>query len=239
MYQMAKILCLEDSEEFQVYIASILREHYIIHANKLSEALEILKTTGRDIDLIILDINLPDGNSLNVMPEIKNLLQGRMVPIIILSSDDHTLTKVAAFGIGADEYISKPTNSSELKARIDAKLRWVASFNDKKSVIVFADLLIDIDKILVFIQKGPTEQVAIDLTPIEFKILKHLASRPEQVFSREQLIDAVWGDGHNITPRTIDAHISHIRNKTLASQVIIETVLSAGYKITQKSQTTR
>lgn len=233
---MARILCIEDSQEFQIYLSSVLKEHNITFVSTSNEAIRLTQG-GRDhFELVLLDVSLPDGNGIKILPRIKEALMPRFVPIIVLSSDNDVLTKVAAFGVGADDYVSKPPDPSELRARIEAKLRTMQSLNTEKSVIEYSDVVIDLDKMTAEIVSTEGLRSTLDLTPYEFKILRLLLARPGQVYSRENIIDRVWGIDKFITPRTVDAHVSHLRKKMSDSQVHIETVLSSGYKIILKDK---
>lgn len=233
---MARILCVEDSSEFQVYLSSILKEHNLTFASTISDSIRMTENGRNNFDLILLDVSLPDGNGMKILPKLKEAMLPRAIPIIILSADNDILTKVAAFGIGADDYISKPPEPSELKARVAARLRWLHSDTNEKSIIEYGDLTIDLEKMTVEIkgQRPPT----VDLTPFEFKILRLLLSRPGQVFSREQIIDRIWGIGKYVTARTVDAHVSHLRKKIAESQIQIETILSVGYRADLKGKKT-
>jgi DNA-binding response OmpR family regulator len=233
---MARILCIEDSKEFQIYLASILKEHSLTFAANSTEALRITES-GRDhFELVLLDVSLPDGNGLKILPRLKEALAPRFVPIIIISSDHDIITKVAAFGVGADDYINKPPDASELRARIDAKIRTLQSLNTEKVIIEYSDITIDLGKMTAEITHKNATREALDLTPYEFKILRLLIGRPGQVYSREVIIDRVWGIDKFITPRTVDAHVSHLRKKMASSEIQIETVLSSGYKLALKEK---
>jgi len=231
---MARILCIEDSQDFQLFLSSILKEHVLTFVASTIEALRITNNGQNHFDLILLDVSLTDGNGIKILPKLKEIFAGRFVPIIILSSENDVLTKVAAFGVGADDYINKPPDPSELKARIEAKLRTAQSLIVESSTLEFKDLIVDIDKMTVEIISKNKGRKIVDLTPYEFKILRLLMSRPGQVYSREVIIDRIWGIDKFITSRTIDAHISHLRKKLISSEVQIETVLSAGYKLAFK-----
>jgi len=227
---MAKILCVEDSTEFYIYLSSVLRDHVLIQAESLNDAFKLLQNGRESFDMVLLDISLPDGNGMKALPDFKESFTSRMVPVIILSSDDDVLSKVAAFGIGADDYISKPFDASEFRARIEARLRFSRIFQDNMNQIKIGDLSIDSNNMSVEIQNAKIGRVTVQLTPYEFKILKIVSARPGQVFTRDQLLDQVWGVGKHITQRTVDAHVSHLRKKISNSSVFIETVLSVGYK---------
>jgi len=225
----ANILCIEDSREFQIYLNSILPEHKLNCVGTLQDGLRLLESGHHSFELILLDISLPDGNGVKVLPEIRERLLARAIPVIIISSDGDILTKVAAFGMGADDYLAKPIDPGELKARIEARLRWSKSANNEKALISYGDLSIDLERMVVEIG-GPGPGTALDLSPLEFKVLRLLLARPGQVYSRDQIIERVWGVGRYITARTVDTHVSHLRQKIGASEVRIETVLGVGYK---------
>lgn len=226
---MAKILCIEDNQDFVIYLTSLLKDHTLSFATTLNHAFQFVHNGRESFDLILLDVSLPDGNGIKALNQFKDAFHAKNIPIIVLSADNDILNKVAAFGMGADDYIVKPPNSTELKARIEARLRTAQKQTKDTQLIKIGNLIIDSDKMSVQIQlKESLEN--IDLTPSEFKLLKILSARPGQVYSRDYLIDHVWGISKHITERTVDAHISHLRKKILLSTAKVETVLGAGYK---------
>ncbi len=230
---MAKILCVEDSKEFQLYLGGVLREHNLVYSTSIREALRLAEVSHDSFDLIILDISLPDGNGMRALPQLNEFFGDRPIPIVVISGDSDVLTKVAAFGVGADDYISKPPNSSELRARIEARLRWSRLQTANRNRVAMGNLQLDIEQMAVQMNVDGNSK-SLDLTPCEFKILRLLMARPGQVFSREHIVERIWGIGKYVTFRTIDAHISHLRRKLSQSSVGIETVLSAGYKAVLK-----
>lgn len=234
---MAKILCIEDNIEFYLYLSSVLKEHHLTQAANLNDAFKLVQNGRESFDLILLDVSLPDGNGIKAIAQLKESFPLKNVPIIVLSADGDVLSKVAAFGVGADDYVQKPPNSSELKARIEARLRGALTEQKDKAHIQLGDLVINSDKMCVEHTSIKTGKSLIELTPSEFKLLKLICARPGQVFTREQLIDQVWGISKHITQRTVDAHISHLRKKLVDSSVHIETVLSVGYKAEVKDKT--
>lgn len=227
---MSQILCVEDSHEFYLYLAKILKNHTLTHAVNLHEAFKIVDNGRASFDLVLLDISLPDGNGIKALGTLKDAFPERNVPFIILSSDDDVLSKVAAFGMGVDDYVTKPPNATELVARIEARLRSSKAAQKNRNHIQVGDLKIDSDRMSVEQTTSAGVQL-IELTPSEFKLLKLLCARPGQVYNRDHLIDQVWGLAKHITQRTVDAHISHLRKKLTTSKVKIETVLSVGYKV--------
>lgn len=233
MKTMARILCIEDNVDFYMYLAAALKEHNLTHATSLNDSFKLVQNGRESFDLILLDISLPDGNGIKAISALKENFPLKNVPVIILSSDGDVLSKVAAFGFGADDYVQKPPELSELKARIQARLRGSHAEQKNKNFLQVGDLAIDSDKMSVE-HSSASGKKNIELTPSEFKLLKLLCSRPSHVYTRDQLIDQVWGISKYITQRTVDAHISHLRKKLNDSNVRIETVLSVGYKVEVK-----
>lgn len=230
---MAKILCIEDSQDFVIYLTSVLKDHTLSFAPTLNDAFKYVQNGRESFDLILLDVSLPDGNGIKALGQFKDAFSAKNIPIIILSADNDILSKVAAFGVGADDYIVKPPHSAELKARIEARLRAAQAQAKDSQHIKIGNLIIDSDKMSIQIQLADKVE-NVDLTPSEFKLLKILSTRPGQVYSRDYLIDHVWGIAKHITERTVDAHISHLRKKISLSTAKVETVLGAGYKIEVK-----
>lgn len=233
---MAKILCIEDSLEFFMYLNVVLKEHKLTHATTLNNAFKLVQNGRESFDLILLDASLPDGNGIKAISTLKESFPLRTVPIVVLSADGDVLSKVASFSMGADDYIQKPPDSSELKARIEARLRGANAAQKDKSQIQIGDLVIDSDRMCVEHVNEQGARRLIELTPSEFRLLKLICGRPGQVFTRDHLIDYVWGISKHITQRTVDAHISHLRKKIAGSSVRIETVLSVGYKVEIKGK---
>jgi DNA-binding response OmpR family regulator len=232
---MNRILCVEDSIEYQIYLTGLLKEYNLTFAADAGKALQLTQGGRDQFDLILLDVSLPDGSGIKLLPKLRESFSDYFVPIIILSGDSDIVTKVAAFGVGADDYIIKPTDPSELRVRIEARLRAVQRMSAEKTLIEFGGVRLDMNKMSVEFNKMGNS-VKIELTPFEFKILKLLLARPDQVFSRDVIIDRVWGTDKYITSRTVDTHISHIRKKLDESAVKIETVLSTGYKLVAKDE---
>ncbi len=227
---MANILCVEDSNEFLIYLTSVLSGHSITQASDIKQALSLASTGRGPFDLIILDISLPDGNGLKIIPQLREMNTDYPIPIIVLSNDDDVVTKVAAFGIGADDFVSKPPEPNELRARVEARLRRTLESTSKLNHLRYGDLLIDSNTMRVELSSRTHKTTEVPLTLSEFKILKTLVSRPGQVYSRDQLIDHIWGVDKHVTPRTVDAHVSNLRKKIEDSSVSIETVTGTGYR---------
>jgi len=169
-------------------------------------------------DLILLDIMLPKLDGLSVCKRIKNSLN---VPIIMLTAKDAEIDKILGLELGADDYITKPFSVRELVARVKANLRKIEAISTtqqvkeyeeeekkKESKIVVGDLELDLDKFEVKVRGE-----IIDLTLREFEVLKFLASQPEQVVTRETLLEKVWGYEYYGDIRTVDVTVRRIREK--------------------------
>jgi two-component system response regulator VicR len=157
-------------------------------------------------DLVILDVMLPGMDGFEVCRQIR---QQSSVPIIMLTARTDDVDVIVGLELGADDYVVKPFNTRELIARMRAILRRVArEKEDRRDTIRAGDLEISIPRRLVTLAGKP-----VPLTPKEFDILAHLASHPEQVFSREQILQAVWGYDFYGGQRAVDVHVRRIREK--------------------------
>ncbi len=218
------------------------REGYkIIEAADGISAVNI--ATEQKPDLILLDIMLPKLDGLSVCKRIKNSYH---VPILILTAKDTEIDKILGLELGADDYITKPFSVRELVARVKANLRKVEiiSNNSRKTVepsieekkkeskIIVGDLELDLDKFEVKVRGE-----VIDLTLREFEVLKFLASQPEQVVTRETLLEKVWGYEYYGDIRTVDVTVRRIREKiekdTSIPKILI-TKRGVGYYIASK-----
>lgn len=182
--------------------------------------------------LILLDIRLPDISGFDVCRQLRR--QGAKLPILMLTAKDEEVDKIIGLELGADDYIVKPYSLRELISRIRAQLRRAygeLAGTDEGTTLTFDDLTIDIDRYTAT-KYGQT----ILLTPIEFRILRHLAGHPERAFTRAEIIESVWGYNGDIgNERTIDVHIRHLRQKIEndpANPRWIQTVRGVGYTFT-------
>ncbi len=177
-------------------------------------------------DLILLDIMLPEADGYDVCREIRKKYQ---VPIIMLTAKGEVFDKVLGLELGADDYIVKPFDPKELIARVKAVLRRThpqESEEKERNRIVLDDLIIDKDNYSVTYQGN-----VIELPPKELEVLYFLASHPKQVFTREQLLDKIWGFDFAGDTRTVDVHIKRLRDKFEGDHSwSIKTVWGVGYK---------
>ena len=186
--------------------------------------------SGEEPDLVILDLMLPKIDGYEVCRSIR---RSSDVPIIMLTARDEDIDKILGLELGADDYMTKPFNTRELLARIKAILRrTVQQATAARNFIKVGDLQIDIIK-----RKVTVKGRAVALTSREFNLLSLLASNPGKVYSREELLEEIWGDDYSGDVRTVDVHIRHLREKIEefpAEPNIILTVWGAGYKFREE-----
>ena len=194
-----------------------------------SDGEEALERFGRQpVDLVVLDIMLPKLDGLEVC---KRLRAQSSVPIIMLTARDDELDKVLGLELGADDYITKPFSIREFRSRVRALLRRArAPRHDAggDEQLVAAGLLVDIPRRTVEVRGA-----RVQLTYVEFELLRALMTHPGRVFSRRMLLEALWGTADFRDPRTIDVHIRHLREKIEADSHRPETILtvrSVGYR---------
>jgi DNA-binding response OmpR family regulator len=223
------IAIIEDDQDI-LELISLHVQKAGFKARKFSNAESFLRYLGTDLpDFVILDLMLPDIDGLEVCKSLRNNPKTRNIPIIILTAKTEEPDKIIGLELGADDYVTKPFSPRELIARIKAILRRASHsehVESSSSSIIIGDLRIDQNKMEVFV-KGKK----VDLTLTEFKILTKLASKPGWVFSREQLISAIWGGEKDVFDRTIDVHIKKLRDKLGEAGKFIKSVRSVGYKI--------
>lgn len=175
--------------------------------------------------LILLDLMLPDTDGLEVCRQIRKSDELAQVPIIMLTARGDESDKVVGLELGADDYMTKPFSVKELVARIHAVLRRPGGGEATKRISV-GTLVIDLDKFEV-----TTEGAKVELTATEFKILQLLASRKGRVFTRDQILDFLWGNEKAVVDRTVDVHIRNLREKLGAAASLIKNIRGVGYKL--------
>jgi DNA-binding response OmpR family regulator len=223
----ATILLVDDEESVQKLLTYPLeREGYtVIQARTGEEALERFETDRPD--LIVLDLMLPRVDGLEVCRRVRAV---SAVPIIMLTARDDEVDKVLGLEIGADDYITKPFSIREFRSRVRALLRraQLSLPAEKPETIEHDGIRIDIARRAVEANGEP-----VQLTYVEFELLRTLAASPGRVYSRQQLLEALWGSADYRDPRTIDVHIRHVREKIErdpSEPAYIFTVRGVGYR---------
>ena len=187
-------------------------------------ALELARE-GR-FDLIILDVMMPEMDGLEACMKIREFSN---VPIIMLTAKSEDADKLMGFECGADDYLTKPFEMKELLARVEAVLRRAGGEDDKTKPrrLVFDKLIIDLDSFELIV-----DGKRIETPPKEMELLFHLASSPNRVFTRNQLLDEVWGFDYFGDSRTVDVHVKRLREKLegVSDKWSLKTVWGVGYK---------
>jgi two-component system phosphate regulon response regulator PhoB/two-component system alkaline phosphatase synthesis response regulator PhoP len=178
-------------------------------------------------DLIVLDLMLNDADGLDICKSIRTRERFADIPIIMLTARGDEADKIVGLEIGADDYVTKPFSPRELIARIKAVLKRVEKVESRAEQIKIKEgLIIDIKKFEVRIDNR-----VIDMTATEFRLLTKLTENIGWVYTREQLLDFLWGDDKKVVDRTIDVHIKNLRDKLKEHGDIIKGVRGVGYKI--------
>jgi len=227
MADSATILLVDDEDAVQKLLTYPL-EHEgfrVLQARDGEEALQ--RFESEHVDLVVLDLMLPKLDGLEVC---RRLRAHSTVPIIMLTARDDELDKVVGLELGADDYITKPFSIREFRSRVRALLRRAAigSQADGRDLISADGLEIDLAKRTVVVRDS-----AVSLTYVEFELLRTMAGRPGRVFSRQALLEALWGDYAYREPRTIDVHVRHLREKLELDPrepELILTVRGVGYR---------
>lgn len=222
---MQPILIIDDEDRIRHLVRMYLeREGYSVEeAGNGREALD--KFRKGSYELLIIDLMMPDVDGWRVCREVR---ESSEVPIIMLTARGEEFDRVLGFELGADDYLVKPFSTKELVARVKALLRRSkGNFTGNNSDLAFGQLRIEKEKHRVMIGEE-----MITLTPREFELLYFLAKNPGRVFSREQLMETVWGYDFYGDARTVDTHVKKLREKLSHPEVksMLATVWGVGYK---------
>lgn len=177
-------------------------------------------------DLIILDLMLPDMDGFDVCKSLKGQDKYAGIPIIMLTARVDETEKVLGLELGADDYVTKPFSPRELVARVKAVLRRHKQKEETKKITIGDMLCMDLEKHEVEVYGNK-----IELTYTEFKILQLLSAKRGRVFSRDQILQHLWGDDKMVLDRTIDVHIKHLREKLGKAGNVIKNIRGVGYKL--------
>lgn len=227
-----KILLIEDDPDLSKLINYLLSNDYEVHSYfTINEAKEVIFKINPN--LIILDEGLPDGSGTTFCFYIRNHPNSSHIPILMVSRQDELKDKLLAFDAGIDDYIVKPFEPLELKARIKRHLKISQQNQDSVEIFQKNGLHFNLSNYTATI-KLDDQQISLKITPLEFKLLLHLVKREGQVLTREQLLDHIWGGNNEILDRTVDQHISRIRKKIELSNFTIKSIHGVGYVFTTK-----
>lgn len=228
----SRIVIIEDEKD----IIDLVRYNFRKEGFEVSsfvagrEGLEAVRRSPPD--LVLLDILLPDVDGFEICKRLRAEERLRALPIILLTAKGEEVDRVLGLEIGADDYVVKPFSPRELVARVRAVLRRQARPLNKLEVIETHNLRLDAATREVVVRGKDTT-----LSNLEFRLLHFLASHPRRIFTRDQLLDEVWGRDRFVTPRTVDVHIRRLREKIEAEPdkpEYVQTVRGAGYRFISK-----
>jgi len=226
----AKILVVDDEEPIQELLRfNLEKEGYIVRVAK--DGQEALQQVENDQpDLLVLDLMLPGMDGLEVCRKLRSNPKFQQIPIIMLSAKGEEFDKVLGLELGADDYMTKPFSPRELLARIKARLRRPNSHEEdtEAQIIIRGELRVDVSGFRVHVRGEEAE-----LTPKEFELLRVLVAHPGKVYSRDELLERIWGYEYDGDTRTVDVHVRHLRLKVErdpSNPEYIETLRGIGYR---------
>lgn len=202
----ARILVVEDEPEIRRFVRMTLESegHEVFEAATLQRGL--IEAGSRRPELAVVDLGLPDGDGVELT---RDLREWSAAPVIVLSARSGEADKVAALDAGADDYLVKPFGAAELLARVRAQLRRQAlAPSSAQSVLRFGRTTVDLARRVV-----ERDGERLHLTPIEYRLLTHLAAQPDRVVTHQQLLKAVWGPGHAEDTHYVRVHMANLRKK--------------------------
>lgn len=228
---MKTVMMVEDEQPIRAMISyALVRAGYaVIEAKDAREAKA--QIAQQPPDIILMDWMLPGQNGTELTKQLKQSITTRHVPIIMLTALSSEQDKITGLDAGADDYISKPFSPGELVARIKAVLRRVNPASDGETVLRCAGLVLD-----PLSHRVTLNDDVLNLGPTEFRLLKFLMQHPERVYTREQLLNHVWGQNVYVEERTVDVHILRLRKALIpyGYEHYIQTVRGAGYRFSAK-----
>ncbi len=227
-----KILIVEDDAGISDFIIPELEHEGYTTCLAVTGREALDKFKNENPDLILLDIMLPELNGLEVLRRIR---AESTVPVILETARGETIDKINGLNLGADDYIPKPFEIEELLARINALFRRVSYAKPDETAASIKDLTLNLDRMSFTIKKkndaGEAEKLEVQLSKTEFLFLKLLVENQGKVFSRQQIIDEIWGKDHFIDENTVDVYVGYLRSKIseCTKDEYIRTVRGAGY----------
>ncbi len=224
-----RILVIEDEKDVATYVARALKEEGYSADIAGDGKKGIEKATGQDYDLIVLDMMLPHADGWEVLDAIRE--SEKDVRVLVLTALDSTRDKVRALDKGADDYLVKPFATSELTARVRALLR--RSKGETTSELTYLDIKMDLLKRRV--TRGET---VVELSPREFSLLEYFLRNPEQVLTRDMIVQEVWGYEFDTMTNVVDVYINYLRTKIdMDGPVkVIHTVRGVGYILSKEGK---
>ena len=223
-----RILVVDDEPDLlELVRVNLSQAGYTVDlASDGSEALRLLESSKPD--LVILDLMLPDVSGTEICRQIRANPDLARLPVLMLTALSQEVDRVVGFELGADDYVTKPFSPRELVLRVKALLRRQGQSDPTGQLLKHDNLTLDADR-----RRCLVGEESIELTAKEFDLLATFMKRPGLVFSRERLLDVVWGSDVAVTLRTIDTHVKRLREKLGIAGEMIDTVRGVGYRFNE------
>ena len=224
---MSKRIAVVDDEHDILELVSLHLTRAGFKVSEFSDVASLLKYLATTIpDLIVLDLMLPDADGLDICKQLRNDERFAAVPIIMLTARTEETDRILGLELGADDYVTKPFSPRELVARVKAVLRRGTQPAEQDTILIGDDIEIDCKKYQVTV-KGER----IELTSTEFRILRLLSERIGWVYTRDRILDYLWGNDKVVLDRTVDVHVKHLREKLGSAGKYVKNVRGVGYKL--------
>lgn len=220
-----KILVIEDNTQIADILKKALEEsgfEVVVKSTLASTFAEL--SMGVKYDLMVLDLILPDGDGLDILKYLRNSHKYKDLPVIIISAKGQELDRVLGLELGADDYVVKPFSLREVILRI--KRLFKKSAKPPSSVLSVGPFTLDRDKKAIYV-----DGKLLELTSTEYRLLSLFIEHPHKVFSREEVLDLIWGDEKELFSRVLDAYICRIRTKLGERGKLLQTVRGLGYRL--------
>ena len=225
MSEQPQVLIVEDEPKIAELLRDYLQQahyktHWIDHGDRVDDWFK-----SNNPDVVLLDLMLPGKDGLTICRELRSHSQ---VPIIMVTARVDEIDRLLGLELGADDYICKPFSPREVVARVKALLRRV-EMTTADPTVAYRGLTIDEERF-----SAAFDGHALDLTPVEFRLLALLASQPGRVFSRDQMMNEIYVDGRVVSDRTVDSHVKNLRHKiqdAIGKGDIIRSIYGVGYKL--------
>ena len=217
------VLVVEDEPQVAASLRDLLeREGYAVHvAGSIAQARAALASKAMAIDVMLLDWRLPDGEGIDLLKELRKTSD---LPVLMVTARVEVIDRVLGLELGADDYVTKPVEPRELLARLKARLRPRQRAETPAKIIEGAGVRVDLE-----LREVTFEGKVVPMTRMELGLLALLLEHPGRVFSREELLNQVWGYERTPTTRTVDTHVVQLRTKLRAD--LIESVRGIGYRL--------
>jgi DNA-binding response OmpR family regulator len=223
------VAIVEDDEDIRLLVGETLKKERF-RMKGFQDARSFMAFLGKEIpDLVLLDVMLPDADGFDICRKLRSDQKYASVAVIMLTARAEEIDRVLGLEMGADDYVSKPFSPKELVARVKAVLRrYLKAAAEPNRIDAGGGLIVNSNTFEASLDGRPLE-----LTQSEFRILQLFAFRIGWVYSREKILDALWGEEKNVTDRSVDVHVKNLRDKLGAAGRRIVTVRGIGYKMVE------